>query len=325
MRTAVRAVAQACRLAQAVRAALVNEDTAAKKDRSPVTVADFGVQALISATLEASFPDDPFMAEEDAAELGAVEGLADIRRQVVHHVRALRPEMTEAGILKAIDRGSHPGGPDGRFWVLDPIDGTKGFIRGDQYAIALALVEKGRVGLGVLGCPNLPAGAGRPLEERGCLFYAGQGRGAGCMVLAGEQDGPIQVSTVQNPAEASFCESFESAHSAHDWSTQAAVFLGVAAPPVRMDSQAKYGAVARGDAAIYLRLPTRPGYEEKVWDHAAGALIVEEAGGRVTDIHGDPLDFTRGRTLAQNKGVVASNGLIHEQILEAVHKAAPKA
>ena len=85
-----------------------------------------------------------------------------------------------------------------------------------------------------------------------------------------------------------------------------------------MDSQCKYGAVARGDASIYLRLPTRADYEEKIWDHAAGWMVVTEAGGRVTDVRGEPLDFSIGRTLRNNKGVVATNGRIHDSVISAV-------
>ena len=80
----------------------------------------------------------------------------------------------------------------------------------------------------------------------------------------------------------------------------------------------QYAVVARGDASIYLRLPTRPDYREKVWDHAAGCIIVHEAGGRVTDVRGRPLDFSRGRTLAGNLGVVATNGVLHADVLSAV-------
>jgi 3'(2'), 5'-bisphosphate nucleotidase len=89
---------------------------------------------------------------------------------------------------------------------------------------------------------------------------------------------------------------------------------------VRLDSQAKYGVVARGDAAIYLRIPSpkQPDYREKIWDHAAGALIVEEAGGRVTDALGADLDFSRGRRLENNRGIVASNGYLHAAVLDAV-------
>jgi 3'(2'), 5'-bisphosphate nucleotidase len=86
-----------------------------------------------------------------------------------------------------------------------------------------------------------------------------------------------------------------------------------------MDSQAKYGIVARGDAEIYLRMPTRADYREKIWDHAAGALIVEEAGGTVTDILGRPLDFHQGRELSGNRGVVVTNGRSHTLVLETLH------
>ena len=78
--------------------------------------------------------------------------------------------------------------------------------------------------------------------------------------------------------------------------------------------------MARGEATIYLRLPTKKRYEEKIWDHAAGWLIVKEAEGEVADIHGKPLDFSQGRTLSQNYGVVATNGKLHSQVLSAIKK-----
>ena len=76
--------------------------------------------------------------------------------------------------------------------------------------------------------------------------------------------------------------------------------------------------IARGDASIYLRLPTRKDYQEKIWDHAAGSIIVEEAGGKVTDTQGQDLDFSQGRTLSKNTGVVGSNGELHDLVISAV-------
>ena len=178
---------------------------------------------------------------------------------------------------------------------------------------ALALVEDGEVRLGVLGCPNLPTAGG----GRGALFVADD---AGCVVFAGDGGGPSPV-TVTHPdvlADARFCESVESGHSDHDQAAEIASRLGIRADPYRIDSQCKYGAVARGDASIYLRLPTRPGYREKIWDHAAGTLVVERAGGRVTDVSGAPLEFGRGRTLDRNRGVIATDGRFHDRVLEAV-------
>jgi 3'(2'), 5'-bisphosphate nucleotidase len=87
-----------------------------------------------------------------------------------------------------------------------------------------------------------------------------------------------------------------------------------------MDSQVKYGIVASGDADIYLRIPnpaTRD-YREKIWDHAAGSLIVEEAGGWVSDIDGKKLDFSMGKTLCRNRGILASSGRIHSRVLEII-------
>ena len=81
---------------------------------------------------------------------------------------------------------------------------------------------------------------------------------------------------------------------------------------MRIDSQCKYGAVARGEASIYLRLPTSESYREKIWDHAAGWMVVNAAGGRVTDARGQNLDFSLGRTLDQNRGIIATNGHLHD-------------
>ncbi|HNO80254.1 MAG TPA: inositol monophosphatase family protein, partial [Phycisphaerae bacterium] len=80
----------------------------------------------------------------------------------------------------------------------------------------------------------------------------------------------------------------------------------------------KYAVVARGDADVYLRLPPRPGYQERIWDHAAGAIIVTESGGTVTDVNGKALDFSRGSTLSENKGVIATSGAIHDRVVEVV-------
>ena len=78
----------------------------------------------------------------------------------------------------AIDRGDFQGGARQRFWTLDPIDGTKGFLRKEQFAVCLALVEQGQVQLAVQGCPNLPCRLNDPQSPRGVLFWAIRGQGA---------------------------------------------------------------------------------------------------------------------------------------------------
>jgi len=309
---AVEAVRLACELCQHVQSSLVTEDTLEKKDRSPVTVADFGSQAIVCEALVNTFPDIPIVAEEDAKALREDEA-STLRDNVIRNVQRLKPEMTGDKVLEAIDKGNHDASAD-RYWTLDPIDGTKGFLRGEQYAAALGLIENGEVIMGILGCPNLPYEGGK-----GCMFIARKGLGtAWAPLLDVKNVRPVRTDEITDVKQARFCESVESGHSSHSHSALIAKRLGVVAPPVRMDSQCKYAAVARGEASIYLRLPTRKGYEEKIWDHAAGSLVITEAGGRVSDVRGNTLDFTQGRTLKNNAGVIATSAAIHDEVLEAV-------
>ena len=316
---AVRQAGKVCRSVQSQ----IDPGTLEKKDKSPVTVADFASQAVVCRALQEAFPDDPVVGEEDAAELrGESAGFLD---KIRGHLSDVGIDADGETVCGWIDRGGHGGGLDaagkGRYWTLDPIDGTKGFLRKQQYAVSLALIVDGRIVLGVLGCPNLPAaGVGESLT--GSLLYAVRGAGAFQSPLDDEVDPtPIRVSEITDFAHARMCESVESGHSKHDASAAVVESLGIQAEPVRLDSQAKYACVARGDADVYLRLPTRKDYQEKIWDHAGGVIVVEEAGGTVTDVDGRPLDFSLGRTLAGNRGVVATAGVDHAAVVRAVGEA----
>ncbi len=314
---ALDAVKKAARLCEAVQQRLVAGATLEKGDKSPVTVADFGAQAVVSHLLWREFPHVPLIGEEDAAALRD-PAQAALRDQVLAAVHDVLPDVTDTEILDAIDRGTHAGGPTGAHFTLDPIDGTKGFLRQEQYAVALALVVDGVVKVGVLGCPNLAVDDADPARGRGVLAWGVKGEGARVSPLARTAVRPLFVDEITDPAEARFCESVESGHS--DQSTSAAIArrLGITREPYRIDSQCKYVAVARGDASIYLRLPVRADYVEKVWDHAAGAVVIQEAGGRVSDVDGKPLDFSAGRRLEGNRGVVVTNAALHDRVLEAV-------
>jgi HAL2 family 3'(2'),5'-bisphosphate nucleotidase len=312
--TALQAVAEAARLCQSVRGS-ARAQPLEKPDHSPVTIADFGSQALICRALRQAFPGVAVVAEEDTGELSKPENQGLLAR-LVHTVNELRPGTGADAILKWIDWGGAEHDPD-YFWTLDPIDGTKGFVRGDQYAISLCLVIRGELTVAALACPHMTGVSGR-----GVVFGAVQGLGAFQLPLdlVGERQ-PIRVSRVSDPSSIRFAESAEPSHSAHEVSARVAEYLGVTAEPVRLDSQVKYGAVARGDTEAYLLLPLdarRRFKKQNIWDHAGGALVVAEAGGKVTDIDGNPLDFGKGRTLERNRGVIASNGRVHAAILEAI-------
>jgi 3'(2'), 5'-bisphosphate nucleotidase / inositol polyphosphate 1-phosphatase len=327
-----------------------------------------GAQALVTWSLRRAFPDQPFsmVAEEDAADLrvpGPGAAMADRITALVNAVLAEEaenslpgsdppastgppappPPLSTADVLALIDAGASPGGPSGAHWVLDPIDGTRGFVGRRQYAVCLARLAAGRAVLGVLGCPNLPrsaalveadgqaGGAGKDRGDVGVLFWAADGCGSYAEPLAvGESgggsgdgsggSGAVRLS-VSNPAPGSpgvrFMESFEARHSDFSLAARLAAALGVTTPALRLDSQAKYGALARGDAAINLRFPPA-GYREKIWDHAAGAVVAAEAGAVVSDAAGAPLDFSKGRWLDLHRGIVTAPPALHAALVEAL-------
>jgi 3'(2'), 5'-bisphosphate nucleotidase len=318
--------------------------TELKGDKSPVTVGDYGAQALIIQAIKYNFPQDEIVGEEDSSDLRNNPGLTEQIWNLVKDVKLGSGEteseaekelggriQSSEQMLQAIDAGSSAGGSKGRIWALDPIDGTKGFLRGGQYAVCLALIEDGEVKVGVLGCPNLPVDDSAPLSadvtdsgeeqhQRGVLFAAIYGQGATSQPLG--DDGLLPHQSIHMRTlplkEATFCESVEAGHSSHGDQAEIAKKLGITNPSVRMDSQAKYGSIARGAGDLYLRLPVSATYEEKIWDHAAGVLIVGEAGGIVTDALGNKVDFGQGRTLKKNKGIVAAPKSLHAEVIDAV-------
>jgi 3'(2'), 5'-bisphosphate nucleotidase len=315
--TALRAIKMASALCQRVRRDLAGGESILKSDRSPVTIADFGSQAIICKMIREKFPDDIIVAEEDSKELKYPHH-SKILEQVTHYVNDLISDSSPEKVCSWIDFSSHF--IEDRFWALDPIDGTKGFLRGDQYAIALALIENGVVQLGFLSCPSLYVNQDQPDGKKGCIFFALRGKGSFQMDMDGRTRRVLSVSKVENPSEAFFTESVEPDHADHFFHQQIARRLNISKPSLRMDSQAKYGIVARGEAILYLRVPSssEPGYKEKVWDHAAGSIVAEEAGGRVTDVLGHALDFSCGIKMERNHGILVSNGILHEMVLKAL-------
>jgi 3'(2'), 5'-bisphosphate nucleotidase len=229
-----------------------------KGDRSPVTVADFAVQALVARRLAEQLPGDALVGEENADRLRLDEGVATLD-QITRFVRSEIAGATPEDVCNLIDRGT--GDPPATFWTLDPIDGTKGFLRREQYAVALALIRDGLPWLCALGCPEL-TGLGQSTSSRvGTLIVAGIGHGAYCQPLHGASDWKkLRVSERSKPTEARILRSVEKAHTNVDEIGQLASKLGTTESPVGMDSQAKYAVLAAGGGDIMLRLlsPSQP-------------------------------------------------------------------
>ena len=277
-------------------------------------------QALIAARLATAFPDVPLVAEEDAAELRSVGG-GRLPGLVVDVVRRFAPGMNAGGVLDSIDRGR--GVPGERYWTLDPVDGTRGFLRGGRSAVALALIQDGAVMTGILGCPHLSL-RGRSISREGAeahdpgLAVAVRGRGAWWVIPRAREITRLSVSGLTNPSQARVLHSVETAHSDVAQLESLLCALGSNVTPLLLDSQAKHVVLAARRADLLLRFPTDPSAHDAVWDHAAGALLVSEAGGRVSDLAGRPLDFSAGRRLVRNSGLLASNGWLHDAALRAI-------
>lgn len=312
---AVEAVREAALLVRRVQREMIGSGIT-KDDKSPVTVADFAAQAVVAKRLADRFPDAALMGEESAVALRTEQG-AETLAQITRFVQTVIPAASPTEVCDWIDRGV--GERRATTWTLDPVDGTKGFLRRDQYAVAFALIVDGVVQLGVLGCPELE-GAHRSVPGgTGSLLLAVRGQGTWAQSLS-EANGPwtrLTVSKITDASQARLLRSVEKGHTDTGGIGDLVRTLGITADPVPMDSQAKYAVLAAGGGDVLLRLlsPSRPDYREMVWDQAAGSIVVEEAGGRVSDLDGKPLDFSQGRTLAANRGVLATNGRLHLDLL----------
>ncbi len=329
-------VKEASELALAVQQEMVTPTTVEKADKSPVTVCDLAIQALVSRRLAEQFPNDALVGEE-SNDVFADEAGQKLLDQVTQFVQRFEPSENRTSVASWIERGRDEG-DENRYWVLDPVDGTKGFLRRQQYAIALGLTIDKTPVLGALGCPCWPRG-GEPARataretitapvgrldsscnSEGTVYFASQGEGAYSIPLHGTDLTPIHVSDVSDASLARVLRSVEKGHTNVGQIDYIVEKLNIKTDPVSIDSQVKYGVLASGGAEILLRLisPKMPNYKEKIWDQCAGVVVLQEAGGKVTDLDGMPLDFTHGRTLAENRGVCATNGKIHSAVLDAI-------
>lgn len=397
---AIKAVLASCRVTRWLQPNTGSKiETVEKLDNSPVTIGDFASQAIALKLLHNQFPLDMFIAEEGSDVLRADEELLNKVWDAVM-VASLGIESIclwkdKCELLQSIDYGqgidessSSDVAETRRVWCLDPIDGTKGFLRGriegGQYCIALALIEDGSPVVSVLGCPNQPVLTNKPHQSseengpygawsqdeiheaerqpnnlfpssnRGCLFVAV--RGGGCYevaihdlqkVLFGSINENDTYTTIwkrlqvtpgksKTPSQATFCLGVERGFSdpkgtvlkiAQLLHGEGAIVSNNDEPDIknafRLDGQGKYGILARGEAEYFLRLP-KPGYIDWVWDVAAGYLVLNEAGGMMTDVNGSEIVFSgigidRNAKLPSNvKGLLGScGGVFHDELVDA--------
>lgn len=202
-----------------------------KADNSPVTLADTQANALIVERLSALTPDIPIIAEED---------------------------------------DNFPITPPKRFWLVDPLDGTRSFAEGaPDYTVNIGLIEQGKPVLGVIYCPATDA-----------LYYGIPGRGA-LKSIGGKEARPISVRHI--PSDGLTVVKSRSHPSARTTAFLESIPVSNVEP---CGSSFKFCQVAEGNADIYPRFG-----DTMEWDTAAGQAILEAAGGRVENAEGHVLTY----------------------------------
>ncbi|OCL10412.1 carbohydrate phosphatase [Glonium stellatum] len=325
---------------------IVNKGTLSKSDLSPVTIADFGAQALLISAIHHNFPKDKFIGEESAEALRSDPALLDSVWSLVSSTKLddteseglLSSLASPEEMLDVINRGTESDASKGRVWVLDPIDGTATFLRGEQYAVCLALLEDGQEKVGVLGCPNLSfegpfsqtiPGRRRKVHERqvdgdgfGRMVSAVLGRGVFIRHMSRGSLLPKEKIEPQdgiaddgiNCIDSTICKAMDL-----EKHRKIAERVGATWPGTEMwSTQLRYVAMAIADCDLMIRVPKSSAWRAQIWDHAGGVLIFKESGGRVTDLDGAELNFTVGRRLEVNRGLIAARQGMHHVILDAV-------
>lgn len=310
-----------------------------KEDSTPVTIADFAAQALIISAIHDAFPGDDFLGEEDSQ---ALRDDADLREKVYKLVSTARSYQgeelvspkSEDEMLQMIDRGgSGKGGRSGRFWVMDPVDGTATFLRGEQYAVSLALMEDGKQVMGVLACPNLKLTTEGRVQETsvdssglGILLTGIKGQGVWARYPSpdGKDVRPAvkleRLTSPSNTKDYHIVDTSTSSSTRMDVSKKVADAIGATYPGTDVwSSHMRYATLVMGGADFFVRVPVS-GRKAKsyIWDHAGAQLIVTELGGKITDLDGKDIDFSTGRDLDNNRGLVAARGDAYDAVFETV-------
>ena len=212
-------------------------------------------------------------------------------------VRRLRETFPEDGILaeESVDTGRRLGRE--RVWMVDPLDGTRGFIAGSgDFAVQIGLAVEGRAVLGVVYAPATDV-----------LYWAAPGVGA-WVERPGLDAERLRVSDEKTVARMRIAESRSHRGPRMDAVVRA---LGVSEEVKRHSVGIKVGLLVERQCDLYIHLSPRT----KEWDTCAPEALLHEAGGRMTDLWGAPLVYNRPDTLNRN-GILATNGAAHDSIVE---------
>ncbi len=265
-----------------------------KQDSTPVTLADLATQIFIISELKREFPDDSIIAEEEGS-------LIDKNSEKI-----IRKCFEDLGIKvqNIKDLVNYRGRPSERQWSVDPIDGTQGFVEGLSYAVGIGFMRKSDPKSCAIAVPNY--------DENGLAIFTAE-KGQGAKASYGEKIfKPIHVSKQNEIKKVRMCHSL---HYNLPWVIEFSEKAGIN-DIVQKDSMLKYCMVADGSVDLYIK-PLKPNHAF-TWDYMPGDLLVREAGGKVTDLNNEPLKYEGEECIWTAPGIVSSNGILHEKVIDSL-------
>jgi len=217
-------------------------------------------------------------------------------------VRALREQFPEDGVLaeESVDTDRRIGRE--RVWMIDPIDGTKGFIAGTgDFCVQIGLAVEGRAAVGILYAPATDV-----------LYWAAPGHGAWVVRPTSEADRSLKAERLSVTGETELSRMRLAESRSHRGPRMESVVsaLGVRAEVRSHSVGIKVGLLVERQADLYIHLSPKT----KQWDTCAPEAVLAEAGGRMTDVFGGPMLYNTPDVLNRN-GLVASNGAAHEEVI----------
>ncbi|AAP05590.1 inositol monophosphatase family protein [Chlamydia caviae] len=276
-----------------------------KPDGSFVTPADYAVQYCLQKKLSTTFPHIPFIGEEV---LDPVNDNHKINK-ILEFVHKLDPQVTPEDLLETLTPYQET---SSLYWLVDPIDGTSGFIKNRFFATAVSLIYEDKPILAVMACPSTD-----PHTYK--IYSAAKNHGVSLFGTAIESRRYLRSGTTLTGR---FCEASLAARNQQHHTTRL-LSLSLPGQPqaCRVDSQYKYAMVAEGAVDFFIRYPFAIS-QAKTWDHAPGAFLVEESGGSVSDIFGNPLNYRREGFILENHPIILASGNeeIHRITLEALQE-----
>lgn len=273
-----------------------------KDDKSPVTVADLLHQTMVQHLLHERFPEDGMICEESPAmQEQVLDEAVGVARK--HYGIELRRE-----IVTVPERGSIT-------WMLDPIDGTKGYLAGRYYAIAIGYYHGDQPAFGAMAVPHAPRA--EPTRIDNAIAFAVRGVGAWMGQVSEDGEPQFERLVAENAAiEPPFRVALSLEHGGSTGKAAEASALKT----VKLDSQAKYLAVAANEIDAYLRQCRNDGGTDATWDHMPGALIALEAGCDVGSFDFSPVEFLPDPVVRFQRGMVCYRGGRQGAVAEAIER-----